>query len=190
MWTRRCLRPAAHNNVGAEDDRLSLGARQRPRATEEHSDAEEDASVDAATPTRMPRDVAPGRAFGKPATRTSFEIEHWHALNAGAQADDGGVKAAAPARIAYVAKVLFVLVACIGAFFSGSSVLRSIQLHSAEGHTTMLAAASAPAPKASLDGANSSVNTMPHACRSRLAARSLMNTARCADHRAVAIPDH
>ena len=82
-----------------------------------------------------------------------------HAFNADAQGDDGDVKAVAPVRIANVAKVLFVLVACIGAFFLGSSVLRSIQLHSAEGHTTMLAAASAPAPMASLDGANSSVDS-------------------------------
>jgi len=70
-----------------------------------------------------------------------------HAFNADdAQGDDGDVKAVAPVRITNVAKVLFVLAACIGAFFLGSSALRSIQLHSAEGHTTMLAAASAPAP--------------------------------------------
>jgi hypothetical protein len=82
-----------------------------------------------------------------------------HAFNADdAQGDDGDVKAVAPVRITNVAKVLFVLAACIGAFFLGSSALRSIQLHSAEGHTTILAAASAPAPAPSLTGANHSLN--------------------------------
>jgi len=82
-----------------------------------------------------------------------------HAFNADdAQGDDGDVKAVAPVRITNVAKVLFVLAACIGAFFLGSSALRSIQLHSAEGHTSMLAAASAPAPAPSLAGANHSLN--------------------------------
>jgi len=88
----------------------------------------------------------------------SLDALAWHAFNANAQGDDGDVKAVAPVRIANVAKVLFVLAACIGAFFLGSSALRSIQLHSAEGHTSLLAAASAPAPAPSLAGANHSLN--------------------------------